>query len=71
MKSQFLPALLAALVVGGSTAPAQTADTYYTGEQVYTLRPKPESHKDLGHIGPTGILAFVEVGVKVTIEGAR
>ena len=38
---------------------------------MYSLRPKPESHKDLGHIGPTGILAFVEVGVKVTIEGAR
>ena len=51
--------------------PARAADDFYTGEKVYSLRPKPASHKDLGHIGPTGILAFVEVGVKVMIEGAR
>jgi hypothetical protein len=41
------------------------------GEEIYALRPKPEAHKEMGHIGPTGILAFVDVGVKVTIEGAR
>ncbi|HEX5790667.1 MAG TPA: DUF6288 domain-containing protein [Luteolibacter sp.] len=74
-----LPALLATLLVGWSSDHAQaaragkeaTGTPYYTGEQVYSLQPKPEDHKEMGHVGPTGILAFVEVGVKVIIEGAR
>ncbi len=71
MKPHFLPTLLAALVVCAAPTSTRAADDFYTGEQVYSLRPNPEKHKDIGHIGPTGILAFVEVGVKVTIEGAR
>jgi hypothetical protein len=69
--SKPLPAMLAALVVGWPVCHVQAEDSYYTGEQVYALQPKPQNHKEMGHIGPTGILAFVEVGVNVTIEGAR
>ena len=73
MNRQFrLPTtLLAALAAGWTLGHARAEDAYYTGEQVYSLQPKPRNHKEMGHIGPTGILAFVEVGVKVTIEGAR
>lgn len=63
--------MLAALAFGWPVCHAKPADSYYTGEQVYSLQPKPENHKEMGHIGPTGILAFVEVGVKVIIEGTR
>jgi hypothetical protein len=70
-RSKVRSAILAASVAGWPVCHAQVDDSYYTGEQVYSLRPKPQSHKEMGHIGPTGILAFVEVGVKVTIEGAR
>ena len=66
-----LPVLLATLVAGWLPSTSRADDSYYTGEKVYSLRPKPSSHKDMGHIGPTGIVAFVDVGVKVTIEGAR
>lgn len=67
-----LSSLLTALLVGGfCSTTARAADAYYTGEQVYSLQPKPENHKEMGHVGPTGILAFVEVGVKVIIEGTR
>ena len=69
--AKLLSAMLAALTVGWSSSHVRAAETYYTGEQVYSLRPKPENHKDMDHIGPTGILAFVDVGVKVIIEGAR
>ncbi len=71
MNPKLVPTLLAALVVAGSYGHLRADDAYYTGEQIYDLRPKPESHKDMDHIGPTGILAFVDVGVKVTIEGTR
>jgi hypothetical protein len=67
--------ILAALLLCASpihAAPAaEGGDSYYTGEQVYSLRPDPKNHKEMGHIGPTGILAFVDVGVKVTIEETR
>lgn len=69
--SKLLTAMLAALVVNSTVCHARADDSYYTGEQVYSLQPKPEAHKEMGHIGPTGILAFVDVGVKVTIEGTR
>lgn len=69
--SPLLSALLAALTVGWLPTTLHAGDGYYTGEPVYELRPKPESHKDMGHIGPTGILAFVDPGVVVKIEGAR
>ena len=68
---KLLPAMLAALTVGWSSSDVRAAEAYYTGEQVFALQPKPGNHKDMDHIGPTGILAFVDVGVKVTIEGAR
>ena len=42
---QLLPALLAALTVGWLPATLHAEDSYYTGEPVYELRPKPESHK--------------------------
>jgi hypothetical protein len=70
-RSKLLTATLAALFVAWPVGQARADDSYYTGEQVYSLQPKPENHKEMGHIGPTGILAFVEVGVKVTIEGTR
>jgi hypothetical protein len=66
-----LNAMLAALVAGWPVCHVHADDSYYTGEQMYSLRPKPESHKEMGHIGPTGILAFVDIGVKVVIEGTR
>jgi len=50
---------------------AQEPDEYYSGEKVFALRPKPNEPKDLGHIGPTGIRARVEKGVKVTIQGTQ
>jgi hypothetical protein len=65
-RSKLRTATLAALVVGAPVSHAQASDSYYTGEQVYSLQPTPWNHKEMGHIGPTGILAFVEVGVKVT-----
>ena len=68
---RLLPALLALTVASCFASAAQTAEDYYSGEQVYQLRPSPKSPKDLGHIGPTGILAHVEEGVQVTIEGIR
>jgi hypothetical protein len=65
-------ALLSVILTATLLIPATSiADDYYTEEPVFSLRPKPESTKDLGHIGPTGILAFVEQGVKVTIQGTR
>lgn len=50
---------------------ANAADEFYSEEKVFGLRPKPNAPKDLGHIGPTGILARVEKGVKVTVTGTR
>lgn len=47
------------------------ADDYYTGESVYELQPKPTAHKEMDHIGPTGIIGFVDLGVVVKIEGTR
>lgn len=63
-----LSVLLASLLILGS---ALSAEDYYTGEQVFALRPKPEKTRELGHIGPTGIIAFVEKGVKVTVQETR
>lgn len=68
---KLLPALLVAISAIFLATAANAEDDYYTGEKVYALRPKPDAAKDLGHIGATGILAHVEKGVVVTIQGTR
>lgn len=40
-------------------------------EDVFLLRPSADKPSTLGHIGPTGILAHIEVGLKVTVTGTR
>ncbi len=44
---------------------AQAADEYYSGERLFELRPKSNAPRFFGHIGPTGILARIEKGVKL------
>ncbi len=61
-----LVALLAALPVSGFAA-----DDYYTEPQVFGMRPSPNSEKELGPIGVTGIEARIERGVKVTVESTQ
>ncbi len=67
---KLLHLLLAAVAVGWSS-PAKANEAGAAGDEIYALRPKPEAHKEMGHIGPTGILAFVDIGEVVTIEGTR
>jgi hypothetical protein len=69
-RTNILHFLLAALAVGWSS-PAKADEADLAGEEIYALRPKPGAHKEMDHIGPTGILAFVDVGEVVTIEGTR
>ena len=68
---KFIPFLLAAIAANLIFPALSEADSYYTEEPLFSLRPKSSGTKDLGHIGPTGILAFVEPGVKVTVQGTR
>lgn len=45
--SKLLTVMIPALVVGWTVCRAKADDSYYTGEQVYSLQPKPESHKEM------------------------
>ncbi len=71
MTTRRFPRFLNALALFGVVTVAQAAEDHYTAEKIYNLRPKEEAPRDLGHIGPTGILAHIEPGVKVTVQGTR
>lgn len=61
--------LAVALACMGLPGPALHAeDTYYTEEKVYNSRPNPDRGKPFGHIGPTGIVVYINDGVQVTVE---
>jgi hypothetical protein len=40
-------------------------------EKVYALRPKVSSATVFGTIGPMGIIAYIEKGIKVTVQGSH
>ena len=65
-----LAATLLALFFAG-ISPLQASPGQSTDEKVFDLRPKDNGPRALGHIGPTGIMAHIEVGVKVTVQGTR
>lgn len=44
---------------------------YYTEKQVFGLRPKTNREMDVGHIGPTGILARIYRDVVLKVEGTQ
>jgi hypothetical protein len=50
-------AFLAVIASNGLVPGVSIADTYYTEEKTFSLRPNSASTKEFGHIGPTGILA--------------
>jgi hypothetical protein len=60
-------AVAALLIATACIAPALAEDVY-TQEKVYNLRPKADGRKDFGHLGPTGIVAYIHPGVKVQVE---
>jgi hypothetical protein len=60
-------AVAALLIATACIAPA-LAEDFYTQEKVYNLRPKADGRKDFGHLGPTGIVAYIHPGVKVQVE---
>jgi hypothetical protein len=55
--------LVAAMLCACMGAPASAAD-----EQVYNGRPKDNQRRPFGHVGPTGIHAYIHPNVTVTIE---
>lgn len=71
MRANPITRLLTALTMIGASLAAPAAEESGTDEKVYAMRPKPNAPRDFGHIGPTGILAHIETGVKVTVEGTR
>jgi hypothetical protein len=73
MKSQHSlhPVVFLAFVLIGLLSPLHAAGTLGGDGQVFALRPKEEAPRVLGHIGPTGIMAHIEPGVKVTVTGTR
>ncbi len=69
---KFFPIPILALLLGGFfTEVVNAAMSSGPDEKIFAMRPKENASRSLGHIGPTGILAHIETGVTVTIEGAR
>ena len=62
----------ACVALGIACLAASTAlagdDEYYTEDQVYQLRPRPDREMPFGYVGVTGVLVRVYEGVKVTVE---
>ena len=50
------------------TPALEAAEDYYTEEKVYFSRPNPARGKKFDHVGPTGIHAYINPGVLVTVE---
>ena len=74
-----IPAFFTTMLVGAAgaifiaarlnAAPATaTAETYYTEEKVYNLRPDPARDTPFGYIGVTGVMVRVYPGVTVKVE---
>ncbi|MBI1336238.1 MAG: hypothetical protein GC164_04670 [Phycisphaera sp.] len=55
-------------VAWGHAPAVAAADPYYTQPQVYNSRPPTDRGYMFGHIGPTGIVAYINPGVLVTVE---
>ncbi|MCH7228870.1 DUF6288 domain-containing protein [Haloferula sp. A504] len=70
MQLHQLPRFLTLALIGTILA-APAADQDAADENVYALRPKANAPRNFGHIGPTGIMAHIDTGVKVTVEGTR
>jgi len=66
--SQIITALLAAVVLLGTGVQALAASAGGKGH-VFNSRPTEKTRKDLGHLGPTGVEAFLHPGFKITVEG--
>ncbi len=66
-----IPAALASVAVTCLAAVALAADDYYPDERVFVSRPKIEQSVPVGHIGPTGIIAHINPGDLLTVEGTQ
>ena len=67
VRQSIATAVVTLLVATTCIAPA-LAEDFYTQEKVYNLRPKADGRKEFGHLGPTGIIAYIHPGVKVQVE---
>jgi len=61
--------LFSVLCFTGIAAAAEKSEAdYYKQEHVYQLRPRPDREMHFGHVGVTGLVARVYMGVQVKIE---